>query len=69
MILEAGELARITIGILTGDDKLIVNGITIDSRAPGAGPDLLFIALRGPNHDGHKFIEHLYHRGDKTVPC
>ena len=65
MILEAGELARITIGILTGDDKLIVNGITIDSRAPGAGPDLLFIALRGPNHDGHKFIEHLYHRGIK----
>jgi len=65
VILEAGELARITIGILTGDDKLIVNGITIDSRAPGAGPDLLFIALRGPNHDGHKFIEHLYHRGIK----
>jgi Alr-MurF fusion protein len=34
-----------------------------DSRSPGAGPDMLFIALRGPNHDGHKFIEPLYARG------
>jgi alanine racemase len=62
-MLWAGELARITAGLLTGDDKLKVNGITIDSRTPGAGPDLLFIALRGPNHDGHRFIETLYHKG------
>jgi alanine racemase len=62
-MLGAGELARITAGLLTGDDTLKVNGITIDSRTPGAGPDLLFIALRGPNHDGHRFIETLYHKG------
>jgi alanine racemase len=62
-MLGAGELAHITAGLLTGDDKLKVNGITIDSRMPGAGPDLLFIALRGPNHDGHRFIETLYHKG------
>jgi len=62
-MLGAGELARITAGLLTGDDTLKVNGITIDSRTPGAGPDLLFIALRGPNHDGHRFIESLYHKG------
>lgn len=63
MILEAGDLARITAGLLTGDDTLKVKGITIDSRIPGAGRDLLFIALRGPNHDGHRFIESLYHKG------
>jgi alanine racemase len=44
-----------------------------DSRAPGAGPDVLFTALRGPNHDGHRFIEQLYGRGVRlflvdTVP-
>lgn len=63
MILGAVDLARITAGTLTGVESLTVNGITIDSRSPGAGPGLLFIALRGPNHDGHKFIEPLYHKG------
>ena len=63
MIITARELARITGGSLTGDDSLSVTGIMTDSRVPGAGPDMLFIALRGPNHDGHKFIEPLYGRG------
>ncbi|MDM8002279.1 MAG: bifunctional UDP-N-acetylmuramoyl-tripeptide:D-alanyl-D-alanine ligase/alanine racemase [Bacteroidota bacterium] len=63
MIIEARELARITGGSLTGDDSLRVTGIMTDSRVPGAGPDVLFIALRGPNHDGHRFIEPLFARG------
>lgn len=63
MIIEARELARITGGSLTGDDSLTITGIMTDSRVPGAGPEVLFIALRGPNHDGHKFIETLYGRG------
>ena len=63
MIIEARELARITGGSLTGDDSLRVTGIMTDSRVPGAGPEMLFIALRGPNHDGNKFIELLYGRG------
>jgi alanine racemase len=63
VIIEARELARITGGSLTGDDSLRVTGIMTDSRVPGAGPEMLFIALRGPNHDGNKFIELLYGRG------
>ncbi|HMT68279.1 MAG TPA: Mur ligase domain-containing protein, partial [Bacteroidales bacterium] len=63
MIIGARELAHITGGTLTGDENLKVTGIMTDSRSPGAGPDMLFIALRGPNHDGHKFIEPLYARG------
>ena len=59
----ARELAHITGGSLTGDETLIVTGITTDSRMPGSGPDMLYIALRGPNHDGHRFIEQLYGRG------
>lgn len=63
VIIGARELAHITGGTLTGDENLKVTGIMTDSRSPGAGPDMLFIALRGPNHDGHKFIEPLYARG------
>ncbi len=63
MTLSAQELVRITDGTLSGDGSLDVTGIMTDSRAPGAGPDVLFIALRGPNHDGHRFIEPLFGRG------
>jgi len=63
VIIEARELARITGGSLTGDYSLTITGIMTDSRVPGAGPEVLFIALRGPNHDGHKFIETLFVRG------
>lgn len=71
--LNAREVARITGGSLSGDDSRSVTGILTDSRAPGAGPEMLFIALRGPNHDGHGFIGPLYARGVRlflvdTVP-
>ncbi len=71
--LNAREVARITGGSLSGDDSRSVTGILTDSRAPGAGPEMLFIALRGPNHDGHSFIGPLYARGVRlflvdTVP-
>lgn len=60
---EARELAEITGGTLTGDDRLVITSLLTDSRSHGAAPDKLFIALRGPNHDGHKFIPALYKRG------
>ncbi|MBE0677760.1 MAG: bifunctional UDP-N-acetylmuramoyl-tripeptide:D-alanyl-D-alanine ligase/alanine racemase [Bacteroidales bacterium] len=63
MTLSTRDLVRITDGSLSGDGSPDVGGIMTDSRAPGAGPDVLFIALRGPNHDGHRFIEPLYGRG------
>ena len=63
MKISASELAEITRGKLTGDHSLSVTGIMTDSRSSGAGHDVLFIALRGPNHDGHGFIETLFRRG------
>ena len=71
--ISAPELAHITGGTLSGEASLTVTGIMTDSRSSGAGHDILFIALRGPNHDGHKFIEALYGRGVRlfladTVP-
>ncbi len=62
MKISASELAQITGGELTGDHSVSVTGIMTDSRSSGAGHDALFIALRGPNHDGHGFIGPLYRR-------
>jgi len=61
--ISARELARVTGGILSGEPSVTVTGIISDSRSSGAGSDVLFIALRGPNHDGHVFIDSLYSRG------
>ncbi len=63
MKITAHELAVITGGALSGDQSVAVTGIMTDSRSSGAGHDLLFVALRGPNHDGHRFIGPLYGRG------
>ena len=63
MKINASELAQITGGELSGDHSLYVTSIMTDSRSSGAGHDALFIALRGPNHDGHGFIGQLFRRG------
>jgi UDP-N-acetylmuramoyl-tripeptide--D-alanyl-D-alanine ligase len=49
---SAAELAAATGGTAQGDWS--VRGISIDSRT--IARDELFIALRGPNHDGHDFV-------------
>lgn len=63
MKISASELTSVTGGRLYGDPGLTVTGIMTDSRSSGAGHDTLFIALRGPNHDGHRFVSQLYYRG------
>ncbi len=47
------DIARVTGGELRGADAG-VTGVSIDSRAVAPGD--LFIAIRGPNHDGHRFV-------------
>lgn len=48
----AGEIASATDGETAGDWP--ANGVSIDSRTLAAGD--LFIALHGPNHDGHDHV-------------
>jgi UDP-N-acetylmuramoyl-tripeptide--D-alanyl-D-alanine ligase len=48
----AAEIAAATGGRASGD--WTVAGVSIDSRT--VRPGELFIALRGPNHDGHDFV-------------
>ena len=53
-------LAQVTGGQLRGQDAPF-DGVSIDSRTVPAGA--LFIALRGPNFDGHAFAADALNRG------
>ena len=39
----------------------VISGVSIDSRTVGAGE--LFVAIRGPRHDGHGFVPSAFERG------
>ncbi len=56
----AAELAAATGGKLSGDWDA-VSGVEIDSRATGPGD--LFVALKGPNRDGHDFVADALDKG------
>ena len=51
--LSLSEIAQAIDGQLVGTD-LTINAITTDSRALNTGD--VFLALKGPNFDGHKFV-------------
>jgi len=50
-------------GKLTGSPDLVVNEIVTDTRQLSFTEGLLFIALKGKNHDGHNFIDNMYRKG------
>jgi Alr-MurF fusion protein len=62
----SSEIAEITGGLLSGPKTLIVSELITDSRHIGFAENAAFIAIRGNNHDGHKFIESLYRKGIKV---
>ncbi len=66
MILSSLLSAIITEEII-GDDNIEITSITADSRACRAGS--LFIAVRGVNVDGHKFIASAIENGATAVVC
>ncbi len=41
--------------LLQGEEAARFDGVSTDSRS--VGPDQLFVAIRGPNHDGHSFLD------------
>ena len=55
----AADAAAATGGSNTAD--WLATGVSIDSRSLAAGD--LFVALRGPNHDGHDFVAAALERG------
>ena len=60
------HIAAVTGGALHGDDRRVA-AVATDSRNSIASPgETLFVALVGPNHDGHRYIEELYRRGVRS---
>jgi UDP-N-acetylmuramoyl-tripeptide--D-alanyl-D-alanine ligase len=60
------DLARATGGqVLYGRGDQIFEGIGIDSRTVGA--HMVFVALRGENHDGHTFIDQVVAGGVRGI--
>ncbi|MFP4243991.1 MAG: UDP-N-acetylmuramoyl-tripeptide--D-alanyl-D-alanine ligase [Ectothiorhodospira sp.] len=54
MRLSLSEVARITGGRLHGADRAVA-GVCTDTRQPA--PEALFVALRGPRFDAHRFVD------------
>ncbi len=63
MKITASELAKITNGKLHGLPSIVISGLLTDSRQFSYSDGLAFFAIKGVNHDGHKFIPQLYERG------
>ena len=61
-----GKLASYADGKLYGKHDHPVTGISIDSRTLGSSRDTLFVALAGEQHDGHNYVDELYHRGIRS---
>ena len=58
------ELTQAVDGQLFGEN-LTINAISTDSRALNAGD--VFLALQGPNFDGHKFVKQASEQGCSAV--
>jgi UDP-N-acetylmuramoyl-L-alanyl-D-glutamate--2,6-diaminopimelate ligase len=52
---------------VTGDNNIIISGITADSRKVEDG--YLFVAVKGTQSDGHAFIEKAIQAGASAVLC
>jgi UDP-N-acetylmuramoyl-L-alanyl-D-glutamate--2,6-diaminopimelate ligase len=60
-----GEIAQRVGGQLLGNPGTPLNDVTHDSR--GAGQAVLFVAVRGANHDGHDYVETAVAAGSPAV--
>lgn len=63
MKIIASDIAKITNGKLFGPPDLQAEEFVTDSRQLSYTEGLLFFAIRGKNHDGHLYIDHLYQKG------
>jgi Alr-MurF fusion protein len=64
--LSLADIAEITKGRISKNPSLIVNSIITDSRNQVTIKGGLFVAIKGKQHDSHKFLEELYQRGVRS---
>lgn len=60
------EIAKCMSGSIDGSENTVVNSIITDSRSSGLPVNTIFIALHGPNHNGHDYLDQLIVKGVKN---
>ena len=63
--MTAREITEAVGGVLTGNGDTVIKDIQYDSRAVKEGT--LFVAIKGENVDGHKFISDCFAKGASAV--
>ena len=63
MTIITSEIASVVNGYLYGNPGLPVNELLTDSRLFNFTSESAFFALKGPNHDGHTYVDQLYRKG------
>jgi alanine racemase len=58
-LLSIGEIADITGGKVKGDGSFNISQIATDSRLVFSNESLLFVALKGERHNGHRYVAEL----------
>lgn len=61
-----GDIAGITGSIITGEPGRIIRQVCTDTRRIDQPAESLFIALKGPSHDGHRFLKEAYQAGIRS---
>ena len=46
-----------------------IRGVETDSRNCAFGKEVMFVAMRGANHDSHSFVAEMYERGVRAFMC
>src|SRR5262245_15994099 len=60
---KLGAIAGAVGGELHGDPDAWVAHLAVDTRKPLPPADVLFIALKGPHHDGHRYAGDAFAQG------
>ena len=60
-------IATVPVQTVLGDSGMPVSGITSDSRQAGAG--MLFVAVKGLQHDGHVYMDAVAELGVSCIVC
>lgn len=61
--MNSNEIATVLKVKASGEKEFEINEACTDSRAVNQPENTLFFALKGVNHDGHRYVEELYGRG------
>ena len=62
--MTAADIAH-AVGVVLHGGDVAVTGISTDTRT--IGPGMLFVAIRGPVHDGHLFVAEALDKGAVLV--